>query len=90
MKTNKSKIQKKPVKLREKDEVSGVEGRTGIKIHAGNNGDDTEGCLLPGTSGTYNSETGESTVSGSRNKLNELTDFLNKYGDSGITIQISA
>ena len=71
-------------------EVSGVEGRTGIKIHAGNNGDHTEGCLLPETSGTYNSETGESTVSGSRNKLNELTDFLNKYGDSGITIQISA
>ncbi|WP_286833792.1 MULTISPECIES: DUF5675 family protein [unclassified Proteiniphilum] len=71
-------------------EVTGVDGRTGIKIHAGNTGNDTEGCLLPGTSGTYNSETGKSTVSESRKKLNELTDFLNQYGDSGITIQISA
>ncbi len=40
-------------------------------------------------SGTYNSETGESTVSRSRNNLIELTDFLNKYEDSGITMQIS-
>lgn len=71
-------------------EVSGVEGRSAIKIHAGNNGDDTEGCLLLGTSGTYNSENGESMVFGSRDKLNELTNFLNEYGNNGITIQISA
>ncbi len=70
-------------------EVVGVEGRSGIKIHAGNDGDDTEGCLLPGTSESYNSETGESTVSGSRDKLNELTNFLDEYGNSGITIQMS-
>ena len=71
-------------------EVTGVDGRTGIKIHTGNTGKHTEGCLLPGTTGTYNSETGESTVPESRKKLNELTDFLNQYGNSGITIQISA
>jgi len=41
------------------------------------------------TSGSYNSETGESIVSESSNKLNEHTDFLDQYGNSGITMQIS-
>lgn len=70
-------------------EVSGVEGRTGIKIHAGNTGNNTEGCLLPGETGSYDVNSGESTVSNSRSKLKELTNFLDQYGDSGITIQLS-
>lgn len=70
-------------------EVIGVEGRSAIKIHAGNHGGHTEGCLLPGTSGTYNSESGESTVSNSRDMLGELNGFLDQYGSSGITMQIT-
>ncbi len=31
-------------------ELIGVPGFTGIRIHAGNTGSHTEGCLLPGTS----------------------------------------
>jgi hypothetical protein len=38
---------------------------------------------LPETSGTYNSETGELTVYESREKLKELLDFFDKYGESG-------
>ncbi|OJX91988.1 MAG: hypothetical protein BGP01_06820 [Paludibacter sp. 47-17] len=71
-------------------EVTGVEGRTNIKIHLGNTGDDTTGCLLPGTTGYYNSTTGESTVTGSKNMMDQLRNFLGSYGSSGITMQISA
>lgn len=70
-------------------EVSGVEGRFGIKIHAGNTGDDTNGCLMPGVTGTYDSGIDDYTVSNSKVKLKELTDFLDKYGRDGITMNIS-
>ena len=70
-------------------EVMNVPGRSGIIIHAGNTGEDTEGCLLPGESGSYNPATNEYTVSNSRKTLNSLTDFLDKYGSGGITITIN-
>ena len=70
-------------------EVSGVEGRSYIKIHNGKTGGDTAGCLLPGTSGSYNPGTGEYEVADSRNMLSGLTTFFNQYGNSGITMQIS-
>lgn len=70
-------------------EVIGVDGRSAIKIHAGNMGNDTEGCLLLGTTGAYNSQTGESTVSNSRNMLNQLTDFFDQYGSDSIKMNIS-
>ena len=68
-------------------EVSGVEGRSHIMIHAGNYGSETEGCLMPGVTG--NSGIDDYTVSQSKAKLQELTEFLDKYGDDGITINIS-
>ncbi|MBR6936188.1 MAG: hypothetical protein IKH63_01225 [Prevotella sp.] len=70
-------------------EISGVYGRNGILIHAGNTGEDTLGCLLPGTSGYYNAETGESNVYNSRDELKRLTEFFDTYGGSGITMNIS-
>ena len=70
-------------------EVSDVEGRSYIMIHAGNNGSDTLGCLMPGVTGSYHSGIDDYTVSQSKVKLQELTEFLDKYGDDGITIDIS-
>lgn len=70
-------------------EISGVDGRSAIKIHAGNTGDHTEGCLLPGTTGIYDEESGESTVSESGPMLKKLTEMMDKHGDGGIKINIS-
>lgn len=70
-------------------EISGVVGRGGILIHEGNYGYQTGGCLLPGTTGYYNPETGESNVYNSREELRMLTEFFDTYGNSGITMNIS-
>lgn len=70
-------------------EVSGVEGRTAIKIHNGKTGEHTSGCFLPGVSGARNSSTGEYEVYDSRTKLSELTNFLNQYGKGGITMSVT-
>lgn len=70
-------------------EISGVYGRDGILIHAGNTGEDTLGCFLPGTTGYYNAETGESSVYNSRAELEKLTEFFDTYGGRGITMNIS-
>lgn len=68
-------------------EVSGVDGRSGILIHAGNSGGDTSGCFLPGTSGHQSGS--NYTVSQSGDKLRELNDFLSRYGGGGITMNVS-
>ena len=70
-------------------EVTGVEGRSGIIIHTGNSYKDSEGCLLTGESGYWDPSTKEYKVSGSNNKLRDLNDLLNTYGDNGITINIT-
>ena len=71
-------------------EVTGVSGRNGIKLHVGNDGEDTSGCLLFGTGYSYNEETNEYEVSGSTNKMNEFNDFMDRYSSSGkATINIS-
>ena len=70
-------------------EITEVDGRSGIKIHIGNTGAHTTGCLLVGTSGTYNSVTGESTIGGSSGMMNFFRNFLNKYGNGNATINFS-
>jgi hypothetical protein len=71
-------------------EISGVKGRSGIIIHAGNTGDDTMGCFLPGSSYGYNSQADEYYITGgtSRPELKNITNFLNSYGSEGITINV--
>ena len=44
---------------------------------------------MPGVTGTYDSGIDDYTVSNSKVKLKELTDFLDKYGRDGITMNIS-
>ena len=69
--------------------LKGVDGRTGIAIHKGTNGTDSKGCLIPGTSYSYDSDNNEYKVWKSGAKLEELTKFINKYGDCGIEINIT-
>lgn len=66
-----------------------VDGRTGIAIHKGHIGTDSKGCLIPGSSYSYDSDNNEYQVWKSEMKLKELTDFFNKYGDCGIEINIT-
>lgn len=70
-------------------EISNVEGRYGIKIHSGNTGADTLGCLLPGSSYEYDPATDEYSVTGSRVKLSEFNNFLGQYSSGGVKIDIS-
>ncbi len=68
-------------------EVTGVPGRTGIKIHKGNEGGDSKGCLMPGASYQYSDEKGY-TVSDSKTQLESLFSMFNKHGDEGISLTI--
>ncbi|MDR3118603.1 MAG: DUF5675 family protein [Mediterranea sp.] len=70
-------------------EITGVDGRSDIKIHTGTTGANTTGCLLIGTSGTYNSGTGESAISGDSGMMELFRNFLNQYGDGNATIYFS-
>lgn len=67
-------------------QINDVPGRSGIKIHPGNNGEDTTGCLLPGSG--IAQQGGEYTVSGSRNETKELFNLFKEYGGDGITMNI--
>ena len=68
--------------------VDSVPGRSGIAIHNGNVGDETEGCLLPGTTVQYDKKVGQYRVDGSDPKRRELFDFFKKYGRNGIKIEV--
>ena len=69
-------------------QVSGVDGRTGIFFHIGNESGDTTGCILLGSSSCeYN---GDYTISGSTPIVNSFNDFLKEYGDNGITLIIES
>lgn len=70
-------------------EVTGVSGRSAIKIHPGNTGADTEGCLMPGTAGHFNNNTGDYQITQSKAKFNELRSFLNLHSSGMATITIT-
>ena len=69
-------------------EISGVEGRTRILIHPGNTGENTTGCLLPGTNYNYNEENNEYTVSDSTSKFRELRNMFRQFGNNNIKIYV--
>ncbi len=69
--------------------VDKVPGRSGIAIHRGNDGEDTEGCLMPGTDFYYDNNINDYKIKDSGNKEKELFDFFDKYGSNGIVINIS-
>lgn len=66
--------------------LSGVPGRSNILIHAGNTFDKSTGCLLTGSQ--YASDTTDYSVAYSKNKLTELLEFVNNYGNGKGTIVI--
>lgn len=68
--------------------IDDAPGRSGIAIHIGNYGKDTEGCFLPGNKVDYNAKTNKYSVSNSTKKTEELFDFFNTYGQNGIKINI--
>ncbi len=68
--------------------VDKVPGRTGIAIHRGTSGENTEGCLMPGTEFYYDRIINDYKLKGSRNKEKELFDFFDNYGQNGIRINI--
>lgn len=59
-----------------------VPGFSGVRIHPGNDSDDTEGCLLPGS--TY----GVDFVYNSRATFNKLFDILEHSYDSGEELEM--
>ncbi len=69
-------------------EVENVPNRTLIKIHSGNYGSQTSGCMLTGTSVGGSGGEGDFYVNSSRDKRIELTQFLEDYGSDGITLSI--
>lgn len=68
--------------------IDNVPGRTGIAIHRGTQGDDTSGCLLPGSSFYFDKENSDYKLKDSRKKEKELFCFFEKYGANGIKINI--
>ena len=70
--------------------VDSVPGRSGIAIHAGNYGKDTEGCFLPGENYSYDKETETYNVWESKKKAKELFDFFDNYGHNGIKINVDS
>ena len=70
--------------------VDSVPGRSGIAIHTGNYGKDTEGCFLPGENYSYDKETGTYHVWNSKKKAKELFDFFDNYGLNGIKINVDS
>lgn len=68
--------------------VDKVPGRTGIAIHGGVSGDNTEGCLIPGEDFYFDKKANEYKIKGSKNKKEELFKFFNNYGQNGIKITV--
>ena len=80
---------KQDIQLTYKWYVDSVPGRSGIAIHTGNYGKDTEGCLLPGESYSYDKMTETYNVWNSKKKTKELFNFFDNYGQNGIKINIT-
>ena len=70
--------------------VDSVPGRSGIAIHTGNYGKDTEGCFLPGENYSYDNATDTYNVWNSKKKAKELFDFFDNYGQNGIKINVDS
>lgn len=70
--------------------VDSVPGRSGIAIHAGNYGKDTEGCFLPGENYSYDNTAETYNVWNSKKKTKELFDFFDNYGHNGIKINVNS
>lgn len=69
-------------------EVSGVPGRSGIKIHPGENHSHTTGCPLPGSGVVLVGR--DYQVTNSRDVKKQLFDMFGRYGKGGIVMNISA
>lgn len=69
-------------------ELSGVPGRSGIKIHEGNTGKDTCGCPLPG-SGIQECGKDDYMVIESKKQRDELFALFKQHGNSGIVMNIT-
>lgn len=70
-------------------QVANVEGRTGIYFHEGNFYKNSTGCILLGNSGSYNPATGDYTISNSTITVSGFNEFLKKYGDEGVILNLS-
>lgn len=72
-------------------EVTGVSGRTAIKIHSGYNGGWTEGCLLPGSSYNYNQSTNEYSFneSDAKDSMIRFRNFMNSHASGYATMTIN-
>lgn len=66
-----------------------MSGRSGIAIYAGNYGNDTEGCFLPGENYSYDKVTVSYNVWNSK-KTKELFDFFDNYEHNGIKINVNS
>lgn len=69
--------------------LQNVPGRYGIAIHAGNKYSDGEGCLLTGTSYSYDKTNDAYKVADSRDMLAKLEGMFSTYGKGNITITIT-
>ena len=69
--------------------LKGVPGREGIAIHKGNYYMDSTGCLLPGSSFSYDKNKKAYSVGQSGDTLIKLSSLFEKYGHQNIVISIS-
>lgn len=68
--------------------IDNVEGRTGIFFHAGSTYHNSTGCVLLGTSGSYNAATGNYSIDYNTDLVAQFNEFLSRYGKDGITLDI--